>query len=637
MNPSRISCWLLLLALCGAGCEQLNLRSQSPDEEESVAAAEEFETEVRTPYVGDYAVIAGMDSIVLEGVGLVTGLDGTGEDPPVSVYRTALLEDMKKRGVRNPNLVLQSPSTALVVVRAYLPPLVREGDRFDVEVRLPENSEAKSLSGGWLMETRLSERAIVPGRGVMKGHVFAKAQGPVLISTGEGEDETAPGVLRRGKVLGGGVSLKSLDLSLYLRNEYRSVRNSQRIATRIGQRFHSYNQYGLKEPLAEAKTDQHIVLKVHPRYRDNYSRYLQVIRNIAFRETPVAQRVRMQRLQQRLLVPETSEKAALQLEAIGHEAIPILKTGLKSPLLEVRFHSAVALAYLEDSTGLPVLAEAAAKERAFRVYALAAMAVTDDAEAHVLLRELMNDQSAELKYGAFRALWTLDRNDPFIRGEVVNDEFALHVLDTKGDPMIHLTHRKRAEIVLFGADQTFRTPMAVRAGNHILVTSSPGSETITVSRYETGEEDLRRDVSNRVADVIRTAAEFGASYPDIAQMLVQAEKQYNVRGRIEIDALPQAGRVYYRPGPKQAQTRIGRTSLMPNMFPALETGGRRTTPPGREADVDRSESTETEGADAGIGFDGETDDRAPKAPTEEKNLLDFLKLGGKSDDDDDLL
>ena len=34
-------------------------------------------------------------------------------------------------------------------------------------------------------------------------------------------------------------------------NDFRSVRNSRRIAERIGLRFHHYDKYGLKEPLAE--------------------------------------------------------------------------------------------------------------------------------------------------------------------------------------------------------------------------------------------------------------------------------------------------------------------------------------------------------------------------------------------------
>jgi hypothetical protein len=46
-------------------------------------------------------------------------------------------------------------------------------------------------------------------------------------------------------------------------------------------------------------------------------------------------------------------------------------------------------------------------------------------------------------------------------------------------------------------------------------------------------------------------------------MLVQADRQGNLQGRFEIDALPQAGRVFYRNGNR---ARLGRSSLTPNMY-----------------------------------------------------------------------
>ena len=553
---------------------KLSMRSQSPekDEESSDEFDDDLTTRVEVPMVGDYTTFTGLHRVVLEGVGLVVGLNGTGGDPPPSTYREALVDDMRRRNIREWKEILRSPDTALVVVRAYLPPLISKGEKFDVEIRIPGDTGATSLNGGRLMETILSETALVPGQGVMKGHVVAKAMGPILISPEEGDEENLAGVLKRGRVLGGGVSLIERDMALYVRSNFRTYRNITRLADKIGQRFYAYDEYGLREPLAKAQTDQRILLKVHPRYKHNYPRFLQVVQNIAFRETAVSRRVRLKRLEHDLLQPEKAQRAALQLEAIGDEAISVLKTGLKSRHLECRFHAAHALSYLEESAGVDVLKEAAQKERAFRVFAYASLSILEDPQAHMALRDLMNvhvdadgktTDSAETRYGAFRALWTLDSRDPFIAGEHIRKEFWLHPLSTTGDPMVHITNRKRAEIVLFGADQEFITPIAVRAGNHVLVTSRPGSETITVSRFMPYGEDKRKVVSKRIEDVIRVAAEFGASYPDIAQMLVQADRQGNLQGRFEIDALPQAGRVFYRDGNR---TRLGRSSLTPNMY-----------------------------------------------------------------------
>ena len=562
----------------------MQFRSQSPNDED------EFETKVETQLIGNYATVSGLNMITLEGVGLVVGLNGTGGDPPPSMYRTAMLNELRKRKVPNPNQLLRDPNTALVVVRAYLPPLIRKGENFDVEVRLPGNSRSTSLDGGWLLETLLSERAIVPGRGVMKGHIFAKAKGPILISATDGDKESLAGVLRRGQILAGGVSKRERNLILDLRSDFRGVRNSSRIANRIGKRFFSYNRSGINESLATAKTDQRIELKLHPRYRDNYPRFLQVIRNINFKENNTQRRLRIHKLKSDLATPHKAEVAALQLEAVGKDGVPVLKDGLKHHNPEVRFHSAVALAYLGEADGLKELAKAAREEPAFRIFALAAMATVDDGETHVLLKDLMSGKSAELRYGAFRALTTLDRRDPFVRGERLNDQFKLHVLDVTGPPMVHLTRHKKSEVVVFGADQRLKTPLALRAGRSILVTPSSRPGRLMVSRFIPGRRDRRKEISTRVADVIRTVAEFGATYPEVAQLLYQAHQQRNLVSRIEIDALPEAGRVYWRgrkPGEDRGgrRTTIGRRNRTPNLYSAnsskTQTAAEEKTDDGR--------------------------------------------------------
>ena len=570
---NTLLCCLGLIAL--SGCMELNLfRFQNADKNRD-AEEESQDRRKETEFVGNYAAISGNNVIAIHGVGLVTGLNNTGEDPPPSIYRTQLEDDMKKRGVTNYREQLQATSTALVLLTAYLPADIQKGSSFDVEVRLPPNTEATSLEGGWLLPADMTEQANVQGQGTLKGKIFGRAAGPILVSIAKGENQE--GVLKRGRILGGGVGFKERTLGLYLRSDFRSVRNTSRISERIGSRFHYYD-HGQKKSLAEAKDDQYVQLKVHPRYKDNYPRYMQVIRHVAFRENDVQRRDRMERLQEDLVDPDRAAKAAIQYEAIGTESILFLKKALNHPSTEVRFYAAEALAYLGDDTGAEELAKLAKDEPAFRVYCVAALSALDEAVCFQLLRDLMDEPSAETKYGAFRALWTLDKNDPFIRGKKLNDHFLLHVVDTKGDPMIHLTRHRRPEVVLFGTQQKFRTPLALTAGTHINVNSQAGAEFITLTRFTIGEPDQRKIVSTKVVDVIEAAAEMGATYPDIAQMLAQASAQYNIEGRLELDALPQAGRLYYRTvttGDKETKksTKVGRPSSNPNLFPVLNPLG----------------------------------------------------------------
>ena len=557
--------------------------TSSDDDEDLDDNDKKYQTKIETHLIGDHTQFAGLEPVVLEGVGLVRGLSGTGGDPAPSHYRSLLMEDLKKQGFRNPNAILESPNTALVIVRAYLSPTVKKGERLDIEVRVPESANATSLVGGELMEVRLSDKAVVNGE-LKGGWEYAIGRGPVLTAGLAAASATDPALLRRGRVLSGAVVKKERDLTLLLKNDFRSIRNARRVEEAIGRRFHHFDEHGIKKPLAKALTDQKLVLTVHPRYKDNFPRYLQVIRHMAFREESVQLRVRMTRLQHDLLIPETASTSALQLEAIGNESIPILKKGVVAPTLECRFHSAVSLAYLGDASGLDALVESAKKERAFRVFALAAIATLEEAEARLALQELMSERSDETRYGAFRALWTLDKNDPFIRGERLgvreNDQnldnlYKLHVLQTSGPPLVHVTLRTRPEITIFGAQQEFRPPMYVSAGKQIMVTAQPGATSVSLARFEVGKPDQRKEVSLRVADVIRAANELGATYPDILQLLADASKQKNLPTEIGVDKLPAAGRAYYRPegavapGGKKA-VKIGRDRGAPGSFPEID-------------------------------------------------------------------
>jgi len=115
------------------------------------------------PTVGDLAIPFGMFPVKLEAVGLVSGLHGTGSDPEPSPQRAMLIAEMQRRNVENPNQLL---ATALFAgARARLPaPGTQKGDRFDVEVRVKDRSETPSLRGGYLLETRLSDLAVIYGR-----------------------------------------------------------------------------------------------------------------------------------------------------------------------------------------------------------------------------------------------------------------------------------------------------------------------------------------------------------------------------------------------------------------------------------------------------------------------------------------
>ena len=75
----------------------------------------------------------------------------------------------------------------------------------------------------------------------------------------------------------------------------------------------------------------------------------------------------------------------------------------------------------------------------------------------------------------------------------------------------------------------------------------------------------------RVEEVIRTIVELGGAYPDVVQMLQQAASSGALEGcRLEVDAVPQAGRAYSRgeSGDDEAPAPAVRSPL-----PSLFSGG----------------------------------------------------------------
>lgn len=512
----------------------LTMRSQSPEEPQAE------EPDVRL--VSDYAVPTGMQPARVEAIGLVTGLRGTGSDPMPSPQRAALIEEMKTRDVANPNGLLASGNVAMVIIQGILRPGIQKGEQFDIDIRIPSQSDTTSLRGGYLLSTHLCETAVMPDR-VHKGNLLALAEGPVMVDPSADAKNNRIS-LCRGRVLGGGTVLKSRPLALVLTPENKDVRNSSRVAIAVNRRFHTFLN-GRKEGMAKAINDELVELKVHPRYKDNIARYVQVCQSLPISESAPERMKRVLALKSELLDPATSAEAALQLEALGSEGVDPLLNALQSADSEVRFYAAEALAYLDRREAAEPLGQIARDQPAFRVFALTALSAMQDFAAADQLRELLSAPSAETRYGAFRSLWTMNQNDPKIKGELIGDQFHYHVLDVPGQPMIHVTRNRLAEVVVFGRDQRFLTPLAVNAGNEILVTSQGGDE-ITVSKYSVADGDQKRQVSTKVDDVLRAVVELGGTYPDVVQVLQEARNLEALPSRFEVDALPEAGRTYDR-------------------------------------------------------------------------------------------
>ncbi len=310
------------------------------------------------------------------------------------------------------------------------------------------------------------------------------------------------------------------------------------VAHSINQRFTTFGEDG-RQGVATPKTDRVIELLIPPDYEHNIGRFFQVLMNIAIDESPDERVNRLDRLDREINDPTTAQRAALRLEAIGDEGVPTLKRALRHPDLEVRFQAAHALAYMGAADGVNILQNAAQSEPAFRWHALAALATVDDSTARTALENLMNVDSAETRYGAFRALQARSPGDRLIAGSWLAGDFHFHVIPSTADPMLHFSRSKRPEIVLFGEQQTVGDDfLYVEAG---LTVQAIANDRVQVIRFLPSEGEIRTSCSSEIRDLIQTLADTGVDYTTLVKMFRDSANRKSINTRMVVNAVPRIG------------------------------------------------------------------------------------------------
>ncbi len=103
--------------------------------------------------VKDVAHLAGVRVNQLQGYGIVTGLDGTGDSARSTFTVQSVAAMLSRSGVKVAPEMLRTKNVAAVMVTAMLPPFATPGSTLDVTVS--SLGDAKSLRGGSLMLTPL--------------------------------------------------------------------------------------------------------------------------------------------------------------------------------------------------------------------------------------------------------------------------------------------------------------------------------------------------------------------------------------------------------------------------------------------------------------------------------------------------
>ncbi len=128
---------------------------------------------VRADRIKDVAGFAGVRTNQLIGVGLVVGLDSSGDQTSQAPFTVQALKNLLSQLglVVPPGVAPQLRNVAAVSVHADLPPFAKPGQQIDVTVSSIGN--ARSLRGGSLLVTTLKG---------LDGQVYAIAQGNLVVS-----------------------------------------------------------------------------------------------------------------------------------------------------------------------------------------------------------------------------------------------------------------------------------------------------------------------------------------------------------------------------------------------------------------------------------------------------------------------
>lgn len=527
------------------GCSML--RGKSDEEDDGAALAELMKIPKAPELVREAAISQGMNYIRVDGVGAVTSLAGTGGPADPSLFRDQLIEDMKRRNVDDPNHFLESNDTALVRVRAIIPPGARRGDPLDIRVIAPSESRASDLNGGWLLESRLRTEIAVAKQlmqsSIRQSEVLVTATGPVMTKASYTPSlDDSPKI--EGTVISGGRVQVPRNLALLLRPKYRHVAIATAISTAVNKRFFFFDGT-TRRGIATPREDDFIDVEVHPRYRDNVARMMEVVRAVGIQPEGSHTQRRLSELAARLAVPASGADAAIQLEAIGEGSVPTLIEGTKSSNPEIRFYAAEALAYLDRVESIDVLAAAAKDEPAFRAPALLALQGVKSQQAIDAMKGLMDEPSLETRYGAFCSIRRRPDGKRALSGQPIG-AFWLYRVRSKAAAAVVVSLRESPEVVLLGDLQPIVIPEFLRGPGGIMIKpdSQPGK--IRISRFQVGKDDQFAVVDADVASLIVGLATVGGGYGDVVEVLRIAKDQGYLRDQLGINPLPESMRTYYR-------------------------------------------------------------------------------------------
>ena len=483
---------VLVAAVGGCGGEKRQVKPA-----EVTPAAVRDVPDVLRGTIGSEATFRGIEPVLVSGLGIVVGLNGTGGgELPVQVQAT-LERELARGGVgrggaganmdigpMSPQEFLRSPNVAVVIVQAAIPAGAPKGVEFDVFVRTLPGSSVTSLEGGrlWTTELRFGEPAVF---GAIKTRRIAEARGDVFInpfSGTSGAGGASGGQITKtvGRIIGGGVVTEPLAIELVLDNE--SHARARSAVAAINSRFPPGSGDG--GPIARGRgrsgaqegAAQSIALNVPVAYKERAAEFIQLVRHLRM-DQGFQQEYAKLYVEEMKARPGLASELSWCLQALGKSAVPFLTPMYDYPEVGPRFAALEAGARLGDPRAVGPLAELGKNgPSGVRAQALRLLSrMPNNPTVNLTLREMVSSNDLDVRVAAYEGL--RDRGDASVTSVTVGPDrrrpkFVLDIVPG-GEPLVYVTQQGEARVVLFGSQEAWRERARASARSSGIVLNKP--------------------------------------------------------------------------------------------------------------------------------------------------------------------
>lgn len=514
---------------------------------QSLAAAKKSkETKTSAPQptqldktIGDLAEVIAYNPIPVKGVGLVVGLAGTGssECPPQmrDYLRQYILTQIGRKDVVNPDMMINSLDTAVVIVEGLISPAASKGDTFDISVKALANTQTTSLAGGRIYTSDLKfVTRIEDSLGASR--TLARAAGPLFMDT-IAKPKSDP---RAAIVIGGGKVLQDYQVTLALYKP--DFKAAAAIRNRINQRF--------GRDVANASSESVINITIPQAYKDKKTRFIELVKSLYIASIPSHENARISQLIESLQTEKDKLKYQTALESIGRPAVERLSPLLDSKDDQLRFIAAKCLLAVNDDRGLKVLRDFAQNNvsSSYRIDAIKAVGdYASKDEVIALMSRLVRDENIDVRYNAYTYLKKY--NDMSVIRTAVSEDFYIDQVICTGPKTIYVTRTQQPTVVLFSAPINCEKNIYVESDDgSVILNSEPTDAHLSIMRKHpvTGELMGPLGCTTRVADMVKVLGDqpqppddktrpgLGVPYSDIIILLNKLVE----KGAVKADFIP---------------------------------------------------------------------------------------------------